>query len=28
MERGQIVHEAPATTFREDHATQKRYLGV
>jgi branched-chain amino acid transport system ATP-binding protein len=28
MERGQIVHEAPATAFREDHATQKRYLGV
>jgi branched-chain amino acid transport system ATP-binding protein len=28
MERGQIVHEAPAAVFREDHATQKRYLGV
>jgi branched-chain amino acid transport system ATP-binding protein len=28
MERGQIVHEAPAAAFREDHATQKRYLGV
>jgi branched-chain amino acid transport system ATP-binding protein len=28
MERGQIVYEAPAAAFREDHATQKRYLGV
>jgi branched-chain amino acid transport system ATP-binding protein len=28
MERGQIVHEAPAGAFREDHAAQKRYLGV
>jgi branched-chain amino acid transport system ATP-binding protein len=28
MERGQIVHETSAAAFREDHATQKRYLGV
>lgn len=28
MERGQVVHEASAVAFREDHATQKRYLGV
>jgi branched-chain amino acid transport system ATP-binding protein len=28
MERGEVVHEAPAAAFREDHALQKRYLGV
>jgi branched-chain amino acid transport system ATP-binding protein len=28
MERGEVVHEAPAATFRDDHAIQKRYLGV
>jgi len=28
MERGEVVHEASAAAFREDHATQKRYLGV
>lgn len=28
MERGEIVHEASAAAFREDHGTQKRYLGV
>ena len=28
MERGEVVHEAPAASFREDHALQKRYLGV
>lgn len=28
MERGEVVHEASAVAFREDHATQKRYLGV
>jgi branched-chain amino acid transport system ATP-binding protein len=28
MERGDVVHEAPAAVFREDHPLQKRYLGV
>ena len=28
MERGEVVHAASATAFREDHAMQKRYLGV
>jgi branched-chain amino acid transport system ATP-binding protein len=28
MERGEVVHEAPAAAFRDDHALQKRYLGV
>jgi branched-chain amino acid transport system ATP-binding protein len=28
MERGQVVHEAPAAAFQNDHALQKRYLGI
>ncbi len=28
MERGEVVHEGAAGAFREDHARQKRYLGV
>ena len=28
LERGAIVHESPAAEFREDHETQRRYLGV
>ena len=28
LERGEVVHEASTAAFREDHATQKRYLGV
>jgi branched-chain amino acid transport system ATP-binding protein len=28
MERGEVVHEAPAAAFQNDHALQKRYLGV
>jgi len=28
MERGEVVHEAAAAAFRNDHALQKRYLGV
>lgn len=28
LERGEVVHEASAAAFREDHVTQKRYLGV
>jgi len=28
MERGEVVHEAPAAAFRDDHALQRRYLGV
>ena len=28
MERGEIVHEAPAAAFRDDRALQTRYLGV
>ncbi len=28
VERGEVVHEASAAAFRDDPATQKRYLGV
>jgi len=28
MERGEVVHEAPAASFRDDHTLQRRYLGV
>jgi branched-chain amino acid transport system ATP-binding protein len=28
MERGEVVHEGAVSDFREDHALQKRYLGV
>jgi ABC-type branched-subunit amino acid transport system ATPase component len=28
LERGEVVHEAAAEAFRDDHALQKRYLGV
>jgi branched-chain amino acid transport system ATP-binding protein len=28
LERGEIVHEAPAAEFKEDKARQRRYLGV
>jgi len=28
MERGEVVHEAPTAAFRDDHALQRRYLGV
>ncbi len=28
MERGEVVHEGTVGDFREDHALQKRYLGV
>ena len=28
LERGQVVHEGPADTFREDRDLQKRHLGV
>ena len=28
MERGEVVHEAPAAAFKDDHALQRRYLGV
>ncbi len=28
LERGELVHEAPADGFREDRETQRRYLGV
>ncbi len=28
MERGEVVHESSSAAFREDHATQKLYLGV
>jgi ABC-type branched-subunit amino acid transport system ATPase component len=28
LERGEIVHDAPAAAFREDRESQRRYLGV